>query len=79
MIHARGDYNRIQDPLEKIGKDEPVFLIRAQDCVSAAAVRAWAELNMVAGGDSRLTTAAYRHAESMEVWQRNNSSKPADS
>ena len=78
MIHARVDYNRIQDPHGKIGKDEPVFLIRAQDKVSAAAVRAWAELNQVAGGDGRLTTAAYQHAKLIEAWQRKNSSKPAD-
>lgn len=31
MIHARKDYNRIQDPEGKIEKDEPVFLIRAKD------------------------------------------------
>lgn len=31
MIHARNDYNRIQDPENKIGEDEPVILFRAQD------------------------------------------------
>jgi hypothetical protein len=31
MLHARDDYNRIQDPENKIGKDEPVLLLRAQD------------------------------------------------
>ena len=35
MIHARKDYNRIQDPLNAkdkgIPKEEPVFLLRAQD------------------------------------------------
>ncbi len=32
MLHARKDYNfRIQDSDHKIGKDEPVFLLRAQD------------------------------------------------
>jgi hypothetical protein len=31
MIHARSDYNRIQDPEGRIGADEPVFLMRAQD------------------------------------------------
>lgn len=31
MIHARKDYDRIQDSENKIPKDEPVFLIRAQD------------------------------------------------
>lgn len=31
MKHARADYDRIQDPAGKIGEDEPVFLLRAQD------------------------------------------------
>lgn len=31
MIHARDDYNRIQDPEGKIEQDEPVFLLRAKD------------------------------------------------
>lgn len=31
MLHAREDYNRIQDPLNKIPADEPVLLFRAQD------------------------------------------------
>lgn len=31
MIHFREDYNRIQDPENKIGQDEPVILFRAQD------------------------------------------------
>lgn len=31
MIHARSDYDHIQDPSGKIGKDEPVFLIRGKD------------------------------------------------
>lgn len=31
MLHAREDYNRIQDPANKIPGDEPVVLLRAQD------------------------------------------------
>ena len=31
MKHLRADYDRIQDPFNKIGSDEPVFLLRAQD------------------------------------------------
>ncbi len=31
MKHLRTDYDRIQDPFGKIGEDEPVFLLRAQD------------------------------------------------
>jgi len=77
MIHARKDYDRIQDPLEKIGKDEPVFLIRAKDRVSADAVRSWASLNWIAGGDIELSRIAIAHACDMEAWQRRNGSKLA--
>lgn len=31
MRHLREEYNRIQDPENEIGEDEPVFLLRAQD------------------------------------------------
>lgn len=31
MKHAREDYNRIQDPLNLIPENEPVFLLRGQD------------------------------------------------
>lgn len=68
MIHARGDYNRIQDPEGKIPIAEPVFLIRAQDKVGADAVRAWAKLNQAAGGDFHLTAMAFRHATNMDNW-----------
>lgn len=54
MIHARKDYNRIQDPAAAdpslapegstpIGADEPVFLLRARDMCAPAALLAWAQ------------------------------------
>lgn len=78
MIHAREDYNRIQDSTGKIAEDEPVFLIRAKDRVSAPALRAWAELNNVAGGDPELSRLTYAHADAMEAWQVLHGRKPAD-
>ncbi len=78
MIHARDDYNRIQDPAEKIPKDEPVFLLRAKDKAAPAAVRAWAELHRLGGGDSLLSQMAMDHAELMEEWQVENGMKSAD-
>ena len=51
MFHARKDYNRIQDPENKIPEDEPVFLLRAQDIVAAEVVRYWAYLHTARGGD----------------------------
>lgn len=44
MIHGRDDYDRIQDPLDLIRADEPVFLLRAQDFFAATVVRYYAQL-----------------------------------
>lgn len=41
MLHARQDYNRIQDPENKIPKDEPVILFRAQDKYALAALQGY--------------------------------------
>ena len=68
MKHARDDYNHIQDPANLIPADEPVFLIRAQDQVSGAAVRAWAHLHRLNGGSDAPYTAAMAHADLMEAW-----------
>lgn len=78
MKHARADYDRIQDPENKIGADEPVFLIRAQDKSAPATLRFWAELNQRNGGDPALSVLARKHANEMDVWQNNHSVKPAD-
>jgi hypothetical protein len=68
--HAREDYNRIQDPENKIPADEPVFLIRGQDIVGAATVREWALKNQRAGGDPALTKSAFEHANAMDAWPK---------
>lgn len=68
MIHARTDYNRIQDPDGLIPEGEPVFLIRAKDVVSGDAVRSWADMNDDAGGDPAMSSAARKHAALMDDW-----------
>ena len=78
MIHARGDYNRIQDPKNKIGEDEPVFLLRAQDKTAAKVVRYWAAINSVDKVDREIVTKAINHAVAMEKWQKKNGCKKAD-
>ncbi len=78
MIHARDDYNRIQDPSGKIGSDEPVFLLRAQDTSAPETLRFWAEENQRNGGDASLSLLAEEHADRMENWQLTHFSKPAD-
>lgn len=70
MLHARDDYNeRIQDSANLIPEDEPCFLIRAQDEVGAAAVRAWAYLFRVNGGSDLMYSKAMAHADKMENWK----------
>ena len=73
MIHSRADYNKNLD--KKIPKDEPVFLIRAQDIVSGDAVRVWADLNDEAGGDPEASEQAREWSKKMDAWPKK---KPAD-
>lgn len=78
MKHAREDYNRIQDPEKRIGEDEPVFLLRAQDVSAPATLSFWAEENLCNGGDPALSALAKEHADAMTAWQEANGVKPAD-
>jgi hypothetical protein len=66
MIHARDDYNRIQDPAGKIPADEPVFLLRAQDELAARAVEFYAGLCAVEAPD--VCQKALAHAKQMRAW-----------
>ncbi len=69
MKHERPDYNRYDLTL-RIPHNEPVFLIRAQDIVSGDAVRAWANLHDLAGGDPTLSRLAREHANLMDSWPK---------
>jgi hypothetical protein len=72
MLHARKDYNRIQDPLNAkdkgIPKDEPVFLLRAQDIFFIPMLTLYAELASAAGCDSRLIQSVIVHRELARLW-----------
>lgn len=78
MKHARSDYDRIQDPANKIGEDEPVFLIRAKDSSAVDTLEAWCGFNRSNGGDPKLSELVSKHANLMQEWQRVNGCKPAD-
>lgn len=77
MIHARTDYDRIQDPENKIGKDEPVFLLRAKDKFAPTTVKMWAA-QVRAAGDDRLADYIDSWALKMEFWQKTNECKQPD-
>jgi hypothetical protein len=77
MIHARSDYNRIQDPEKKIADDEPVFLLRAKDEFAPDTLDFWAgavELH----GDARLADHIRAHANAMRNWQVANGCQKPD-
>lgn len=78
MKHAREDYNRIQDPDNKIEQDEPVFLLRAQDINAPVVVDFWADEAEREGADSDIIKAARDQADAMRAWQDNNGCKIPD-
>jgi len=78
LIHARKDYDRIQDPEHKIPEDEPVFLLRAQDTVAPQVVEIWALAAQKAGADDGIVQHAYEHAQLMRKWQEEHGCKVPD-
>jgi hypothetical protein len=69
MLHARTDYNRIQDPEGKIPVDEPVFLLRAQDELACKAVEYYAFLcSKVQATD--VAAHAWEHSVKMRAWPK---------
>ena len=78
MIHARQDYNRIQDPSGKIADDEPVFLLRAKDVLAPMCLILWAEELITRGGDKDIAGIVADHAAKMIAWQEKNGCKLPD-
>ena len=70
MKHARADYNRIQDPENKIPKDEPVFLLRGQDKFAPALLLRWAGELRLSGGNPEIARMVEEHAQKMIEWQK---------
>jgi hypothetical protein len=68
MLHARMDYQRIQDPAGLIPDAEPVFLIRGQDEIGSMIVRAWADEYQKRGGDPVIADSARAQAILMDAW-----------
>lgn len=68
MKHARPDYDRIQDPAGIIPEDEPVFLFRAQDRLSATVVAFYVHLLREAKADPALVAMAEGWVERMKSW-----------
>ena len=67
MIHARDDYNHIQDSKNKIPVDMPVFLLLGKDKHAAKTVRFWADEVEKDGGDPEIIKKARDHANLMDA------------
>ena len=78
MLHARKDYDHIQDETGNIGEDEPVFLLRAKDRLAPATLDAWANLLVASGGDIDTAAHVREWAIKMRDWQEENGDKIPD-
>jgi hypothetical protein len=77
MRHLRSDYNRIQDPEEKIGEDEPVFLLRAQDKAFPAILMTYIGYQRAIGNEE-LATFIEDQMPSVHEWREAHVCKQAD-
>lgn len=78
MIHARKDYNRIQDPENKIPENEPVFLLRAKDKLAPELLLRWASKLRLEGGQPEMAEMVTNHAQKMLDWQKEHGCKLPD-
>ena len=77
MIHAREDYNRIQDPDGKIKEDEPVILFRAQDELMVQVLEFYSFIARRAGAHD-VSRKVNDHVVLAKEWQRRNPTKVPD-
>lgn len=82
MLHARKDYNeRIQDSANLIPRDEPVFLLRAQDLNALATLQEYGRLVMLSSSpDPAILEGVKRQTGRFINWRKRHtdSVKPAD-
>lgn len=75
MKHARDDYQNIQEivtngTVRRIPADEPVFLLRGQDCLAAETVEFYADRVERSGGDPKIVAASREQARKMRQWPK---------
>lgn len=69
MKHARQDYDRIQDPSNKIPEHEPVFLLRGQDKLMIPMLNYYKRIAKKAGVRPDMIEAIDKQIRRVEVWQ----------
>ena len=78
MLHARKDYDRIQDPIDKIPSKEPVFLLRGQDRLAIPILAEYIKLTLEYSGPSPITESLAKHLTKVRKWQDEKCCKAAD-
>jgi hypothetical protein len=84
MIHARKDYNVIQDPRtankndKGIPRDEPVFLLRAQDSLFIQMLVLYRSMADFIGCDERMLQTISAHIELAKLYNLSHPTKKAD-
>jgi hypothetical protein len=68
VIHARTDYDRIQDPAELIPTDEPVLLLRGKDPLGWVGATYYRDALVNAGGQPEMIEALNRQIDRMRAW-----------
>jgi len=77
MIHARPDYNRFQDPENKIGQDEPVMLFRAHDVHFLEVLDFYAQ-ELEEDGNTEVASSVRKHIDLAIKWRDSNGHKQPD-
>lgn len=78
MIHGRTDYDPIQDPRGLIGKDEPVFLLRAKDSLMPAVLDFYVSLLKTHLNDVPFVEAVEAQKALTLAWQAKNGKQYPD-
>jgi hypothetical protein len=78
MVHARTDYNRIQDPEKLIADDEPVMLFRAKDVIAPAILAKYADLLRTLHAAPHMIDCVLAQEAKMRQWQQMNGCKLPD-
>lgn len=78
MIHARKDYDPIQDPRNKIAEDEPVILFRAKDKWFLFILWFYILILTITGGQKEMIESLKNHSTLSMDWQKKNKTKHPD-
>jgi len=78
MLTTRPDYEDITALLASLGKDEPVFILRARDPAFQSALQAWINRAGALGADDSILDRARQARRDADAWQQANGTKVPD-